>query len=190
VDKVLIMACSATKHPVPQGAEVPAWELYDGMGYRVAKKAERDGCWPADLGVWIFSAAHGLLHRNAPLTSYDQRIDPERITGDWARENTDDLLIILEEQRATDLYLWMGADYLKAFRISQILKRYPTLRIHTSQGGIGEQLSQLRGWIRGPEPEAPELPLDTPQAIPAPRTARDRLSAHLARFRAAVNPAA
>src|SRR5947209_15628331 len=74
---LLLLACSAAKHK----GRAPAIQLYDGVNYRVLRKALAEGGWPPGLVIQIISAKYGLLDGSTIIDNYDQRMSAEAARG-------------------------------------------------------------------------------------------------------------
>ena len=138
--RLLLVACSARKNPV--SGSVPAWHLYDGVAFRVLKRALRAAEWPTDLDVVILSAKYGLLAPETPIETYDEVMTPAR--GQRMKHVVHGSLLRLVESRPyRQLLVFAGRDYLQALRLSPVwLPR--TLAVEVAGGGIGEKLHWLR----------------------------------------------
>lgn len=69
---LLIVGCSQRKRSDP--GLLPAIERYDGVNFRVLRKAKREGYWPANLDVLILSTKYGLIKPETPIEDYDLRM--------------------------------------------------------------------------------------------------------------------
>ena len=69
---LLIVTCSQRKRPDP--GLLPAIERYDGVHFRVLRKARQEGHWPANLDVLIVSTKYGLLDLDTAIENYDLRM--------------------------------------------------------------------------------------------------------------------
>ena len=76
---LLIVACSQRKRSDP--GLLPAIERYDGVNFRVLRKARREGYWPENLDVLILSAKYGLLKPDTLIEDYDSRMTQERASA-------------------------------------------------------------------------------------------------------------
>jgi hypothetical protein len=61
---LLIVSCSQRKRS--ELGPLPTLERYDGVHFRVLRKARREGYWPEKLNVLIVSARYGLLELDTP----------------------------------------------------------------------------------------------------------------------------
>ena len=75
---LLIVACSQRKRVTPE--VLPALERYDGMYFRVLRKARRESYWPEKLDVLIVSAKYGLVAGDTPVAHYDVCMTREQAT--------------------------------------------------------------------------------------------------------------
>lgn len=141
--RLLLVSCSAQKNTVT--GSVPAWHLYDGVAYRVMKRALRAAEWPEDLDVVILSSKYGLIEPDAPIDAYDEIMTPER--AERMQHVVHGKLVRLIESRAyRELLVFAGQDYLRALRLSPVwLPR--RLSVEVAPGGIGKKLHRLRLWI-------------------------------------------
>ncbi|WP_454727723.1 MULTISPECIES: DUF6884 domain-containing protein [Cupriavidus] len=141
----LLIACSATKRDAVD--PLPALTRYDGPAYRVLRAGL-----PAlahRLPLRILSARYGLLAAQSPIPDYNQRMDAARAAtivreGAVAREIAADLARV----RPTDILVMGGGDYREVFVNALTRAGLPAhVRVLAVQGGIGEQLGQLRRWL-------------------------------------------
>jgi hypothetical protein len=137
------VACSQRKRSDP--GLLPAIERYDGVNFRVLRKARREGYWPENLDVLILSAKYGLIDTATPIACYEQRMTSERAIALNAR--------ILEELRSlvgrrdyNEVYIDLGRDYLPAIR--GCAEVFSGLRVIYAEGRIGERLKGLRDWLK------------------------------------------
>jgi hypothetical protein len=141
--RLLLVSCSAKKNTV--AGSVPAWHLYDGVAYRVLKRALRADEWPEDLDIVILSAKYGLIEPDAVIETYDEIMTPDRaqriqhvVHGKLAR--------LVESRPYEQLLVFAGQDYLRALRLSPIwLPR--RLIVEIAGGGIGRKLHWLRSQL-------------------------------------------
>src|SRR5215470_13512910 len=69
---LLIVTCSQRKRSDP--GLLPAFERYDGIFFRILRKALREGHWSDTLDVVIISAKYGLLELDTVIENYDLRM--------------------------------------------------------------------------------------------------------------------
>lgn len=140
-NQLLILGCSARKHPVD--GPLPALTRYDGPHYRVLRSFLRKNVWPTNLSLGVLSAEYGLIGGLAPIANYDQRMSRERaidllqpnekVIGNW----TSDL---------SQISLFLGKDYLSALPITSL--RSSGIGIYVFEGGIGTKLGKLSSFLR------------------------------------------
>jgi len=153
--RILVVGCSATKHPAAPNQLVAAWDLYDGPAYRLMKALVRDGIFPGDVGVWILSAEHGLIKRLYRITTYNRLMDMRR-AADLAEPTRARLRHVLDRNDARELYVFAGKNYRHCLRLLSLHLERPQLKIGFASGGFGVQLQQLRTWLlAGGEPQLP-----------------------------------
>lgn len=141
--RLLIVGCSARKHPAAE--PVAALRLYDGVAFRVLRRAEREGCLSPDVDIVILSARYGLLGAEALISLYEERLTPQR-AHKQAASNAERLIARLEGAFYREVFLCMGATYRMALQPYELwLPSHVELRV--SKGGIGQQLQQLKGWL-------------------------------------------
>ncbi len=140
---LLVLACSSRKSA--KAGPVRAIDLYDGVNYRVVRKAQRNGFWPAALQLVILSAKYGLLDPQAFIESYDQRMTRERALA-LQRQVGAELDAILRQQHFNEVFVNLGQCYLLAVATSQELPGLAE-RAHYATGGIGERMAQMKGWL-------------------------------------------
>jgi hypothetical protein len=140
---LLILACSQRKRPDP--GLLPAIERYDGVNFRVLKKARREGYWPSGLRVLILSAKYGLLEADEPIENYNLRM-----TRDIAGRLRDSIGIRLDEVLCEtnwqNIFVNLGGDYLPAIASASELTRFGDTVVYAS-GGIGTRMAHLRQWL-------------------------------------------
>jgi hypothetical protein len=140
---LLIIACSQRKRSDP--GLLPAIERYDGVNFRVLRKARQEGYWPENLDVLILSAKYGLIEVGTPIAYYEQRMTSKRAITLNAQ--------ILERMRSfiarggySEVYIDLGRDYLPAIR--GCAEAFSGLRVIYAKGRIGERLKGLRDWLK------------------------------------------
>lgn len=140
---LLLLACSARKAAL--SGLVRASDLYEGVNFRVVRKAKRDGFWPAGLQVAIVSAKYGLLDPEALIEHYDQRMTQVR-----ARALQPEVGAALDARLSPghfeEVFVNLGQCYLLAVAASQELPRLGA-RAHYATGGIGVRMAQMKGWL-------------------------------------------
>lgn len=148
--RLLILSCSARKQRVSGG--VAAWDLYDGVAFRVVKRAEREKRLQGDVDVLILSALHGIIPPNQLIEHYDLRM-----THEIAVRQADANCRLLREMLAgggySQVFLHLGRAYLTALQpVSSWLPESTDLVVPA--GGIGTKNAQLRQWLDHGGPQA------------------------------------
>jgi hypothetical protein len=123
-----------------------ALERYDGVNYRVVRKARRENRWPRGLDLLILSARYGLLGADAPIDDYDMAMTPAR-----ARELRADVVGQLAGRVSAggygEIFVNLGRSYLLALEGWE--RDLPeAIRVSYAMGGIGQRASQMLCWIR------------------------------------------
>jgi cytoplasmic iron level regulating protein YaaA (DUF328/UPF0246 family) len=142
---LLIVACSHRKRSDP--GLLPAIELYDGVNFRVLRRAQREGYWPKNLDVLILSAKYGLLKPNTLIEDYDLRMTLERAMALQPQVGAD-LDRYLERTSYSEVFVNLGKIYKVALDSSKRLRPLDR-RVHYATGGIGEKMSQMKKWLQG-----------------------------------------
>lgn len=140
---LLIVACSQRKRSDP--GLLPAIERYDGVSFRVLRKARREGYWPENLDVLILSAKYGLIEAATPTAYYEQRMTSKRAIALNARI-LEELRSLIGQRDYTEVYIDLGGDYLPAIR--GCAEAFSGLRVTYAEGRIGERLKGLRDWLK------------------------------------------
>jgi len=140
---LLIMACSQRKRSEP--GLLPAIERYDGVHFRVLRKAQREGYWPANLDVLIVSAKYGLLELNTAIECYDLRM-----TLKQSMQIRPLVLSILTERIKSMTYAEVFLNVGRTYQVSLEgwnagLSRDTT--VIYANGGIGQRARQMRSWL-------------------------------------------
>ena len=140
---LLILACSRRKRRVP--GSLPAIERYDGVNYRVLRKAKREGRWPRRLDVLILSAKHGLLEPGASIESYDLLMTPER-----AKQLRPAVLASMTERLSATKYEEVFLNVGKTYRLAMNgwdAEVGRETRIIYADGGIGQKAGAMLRWL-------------------------------------------
>lgn len=138
--KLLLIACSNRK--VRTKGLLPAIERYDGVTYRVIRKAMREGYFPANVDIKILSAKFGLIDAKTRIPDYDQRMDQGR-----AKQLQSQVQHELKKQCArkyAGIYIDLGKDYLIA--LDDFAFPQNTI-IKLASGKIGIRLGKLKRWL-------------------------------------------
>lgn len=144
-DYLLIMACSGRK--LPTAGLIPAIDRYDGVNFRVLKKAQREGYFPSNLDILIISAKHGLIKPETLIENYDIRMTNKRSLElrDSVSQSLDKHL---SNNQYLEIFLNLGKDYLKTISNSKNLTEFSGDLV-VGEGRIGQKMAQMKAWIRG-----------------------------------------
>ncbi|WP_432262818.1 DUF6884 domain-containing protein [Cupriavidus sp. TMH.W2] len=170
----LLIACSDTKRHDAQ--PLRAIDRYDGPAYRVLRNSL-----PVlgnRLPMRILSAQFGLISAQTCIPDYNRRMDEARaqqfLDDDKLRR---DLAADIARVRPTDILVMGGAHYRRVLTEALRDAGLPVhVRVLAVQGGIGEQLGQLRRWLHN-------------QSVTDTRDVRAAWHAHLSGGQAAHAPA-
>lgn len=142
--RLLIVSCSERKRNDPN--PLPALDRYDGVNFRVIKKAMREGRWPQNLDLLILSAEYGLTDPDQPIRPYDRRMTPQRAT-----ELADKVAGVLRRRLShityDEIFVNAGKNYLPALKILQEIDDARVVRY--AEGGIGQKMAAMKRWIEG-----------------------------------------
>jgi hypothetical protein len=139
---LMILACSARKRH-DQGT-LPALARYDGVNYRVLRKAQREKRVPDTLDVLILSAEYGILDAQDQIPNYDRLMTPTRareLQPHVARA----LAARLAAARYEEVFIVVGKTYRIALETAEGV--HDADRVIYACGGIGEQMSELKQWL-------------------------------------------
>jgi len=128
--RLLIMACGKVKKDGPG----KAINVYDGPTFRMVRKYLKTG--NNHLDVKIISAKYGLIDSKDKISPYDLLMDTEsaKIYGNVYASDFQNLAL-----RYDEVFLLGGKNYQSIVPVELDIKR--------AAGKIGEQLSQLKGWL-------------------------------------------
>jgi len=141
---LLVLGCSKRKRPEP--GLVPAIERYDGVNFRVLRKAIREGYWPSNLDMLILSAKYGLIEQDTLIKHYDLSMTFKRANTIQANASAD-LDAQLKRKSYNEVFINLGKNYMVALALSKELKTVDN-RVHYPVGGIGEKMSQMKMWLQ------------------------------------------
>ena len=140
---LLIVGCSQRKRPEP--GLLPAIERYDGVNFRVLRKAKREGYWPENLDVLIVSAKYGLLRADTPIEDYDKRMTRDRALALQPVVSAG-LDAHLVQVKYDEVFVNLGKTYLLTLTESLEMTGLRDRMIY-AVGGIGEKMSQMKQWL-------------------------------------------
>lgn len=137
---LLIIACSQRK--AVGKATGSAWDVYDGVIYRVLKKrlGPRDS-WPAWFDVLIVSGKYGVIRPDRRIQSYDQTMPKNGQPGRWAGR----LRRLVSGRDYRFIHLNLGRAYQTA--IGDVTGLFPQAAVTAAAGGIGQRAAQTAAWV-------------------------------------------
>jgi hypothetical protein len=148
---VLILSCSARKYAL--SGKVLAWNLYDGVAFRVVKRLQREGLFPGDVEILILSAQYGLICPYDKISFYDLRMTKE-LASRQAVHKSAILRTVLSNGNYREMLIIAGKTYLAALDpFAPWLQGNVTLVI--AEGDIGRKLQQLKAWLLSKDPYFP-----------------------------------
>ena len=149
--RVLILSCSARKYAL--SGKVLAWDLYDGVAFRVVKRLQHEGLFPGDVEILILSAQYGLIRPYNKISFYDLRMT-KQLASRQAMRNSAILRKVFSNGNYREMLVIAGKTYLAALDpFAAWLQDDVTLVI--AEGGIGRKLQQLKAWLLSEGPRSP-----------------------------------
>lgn len=140
---LLILGCSARKRFAK--GKVAAWDLYDGVAFRVVKRLEREGRLPENVEILILSARYGLIGKRTKIDFYDQRMTPE-LARRQANRNCAFLRRLLKKRCYQEIFVVAGRTYLAA--MTPFEAWLPSgVQLSVAGGGIGQKLRKMKSWV-------------------------------------------
>ena len=140
--RLLIISCSAKKRKT--GHTVEAWELYDGMVFRVLKKLQRENRFARNIDIAIVSAKYGLLLPAQKVKWYDLRMNPS-IAQSQKRTVVSRLKKLAKRHTYGEVCINLGKDYLPAIGDPKLWKPRRA-KLTFIEGEIGRRLHQIKKW--------------------------------------------
>lgn len=142
--RLLIISCS--KRKVRFDSPHPAFDVYDGVTYRVLKKIQRDYTWPDDLDMLILSAEFGLISPDFFITYYDREMTNRR-ADELQEDVSSSLLEFIRINGYSEVVVNLGATYFKVFENTI----WPNdLDVGLIAGRIGQKLQLMKQWVLSP----------------------------------------
>jgi cytoplasmic iron level regulating protein YaaA (DUF328/UPF0246 family) len=138
--KLLIISCSAAKRRRP-AARTPAIERYDGVFFKVLRKALRQGHprWP--IAILIISAKYGLITPDTLIPNYDIEMNA-RQAEKLASSIRAKLQQIISHTKPREILINLGQTYAKTIRDLPELQNASWVA-----GPIGKRASILKAWL-------------------------------------------
>jgi hypothetical protein len=137
---LLVISCSERKLRRPR-RPIPAIERYDGVFYRLLRKARREGILNADITIVILSARFGMLTTDSPIPYYDQSMNTDRlrVLQPSIRRGLKRLLL---KKKFDQVYVNLGRSYAPAVEpLSEIRNAV------WASGGIGQRAQLMKRWL-------------------------------------------
>ena len=142
---LLLVSCSQRKNS--DSGLLPAIERYDGVNYRVLRKAQREGYFAENLDILILSAKYGLIESDYPIEDYECKMTEGRaLTLQPEVSSSLDSHLCRKDYR--EIFINLGKTYLIAINLSVGI-RMAGQSVLYSTGGIGSKMSQMKQWLRG-----------------------------------------
>jgi cytoplasmic iron level regulating protein YaaA (DUF328/UPF0246 family) len=137
---MLIISCSAAKraHPV---TKMPAIERYDGVLFKVLRKALRENLVDGTVDILIISARYGLITPRTRIVNYDSRMTVRSAhqLGPSVRRG---IKHRMNREKPSDILINLGQAYAK------IIRDMPELRDAVwASGSIGKRAALLKSWL-------------------------------------------
>ena len=137
--RLLIISCSKRK----KNGKKRAWDVYDGIVFRMLKKMEREVGLPKDLEMLILSAKYGIIRPDQLIEEYDECITQSKIK-ELKPYIEGQLSDYLNHQLPREIFCCLGKQYLQA--IYDNLES-TEIAFSAAKGRIGEKLATTRHWV-------------------------------------------
>jgi len=141
--KLLLIACSNRK--VRAKGLLPAIERYDGVMYRVIRKAMREGYFPPNVDIKILSAQYGLIDAETRIAYYDRKIDRKRAI-ELRPQVLRDLKKAFQGSEYSEVFINLGKTYLLAINGLREMAGH-NVQIESACGGIGSKSKRMKQWL-------------------------------------------
>ncbi len=143
--RLLIIGCSARKHSVDR--KLLAWDLYDGVVFRMLKALRRKGQMPSGTDILILSAEYGIVEAETRIKHYDRKMDEAR-AKELNASNLETLKRVTLATPYREIFLCLGKTYRDS--VAPISAWAPEgTKVWAANGRIGEKLSHLKKWVIG-----------------------------------------
>lgn len=138
--RLLIISCSAAKRRSPP-ANIPAIDRYDGVFFKVLRKALREGRCQPPVEILIISAKHGLITPHTPIPNYDTKMNTRQ--ADRLRTSIrTDLQRVISKMKPSGILVNLGKAY------ADIIHDLPELQSALwAEGPIGKRAATLKCWL-------------------------------------------
>ncbi len=138
--RVLIISCSADKRRSPS-AKMPAIERYDGVFFKVLRKALREGRCQPPVAILIISAKYGLITSKTLIPNYDKKMNSrqaDRLRASIRKE----LQQRIHKIEPGGIFVNLGEAY------AGIIHDLPALQSASwAAGPIGKRAAMLKAWL-------------------------------------------
>jgi len=140
---LLIVSCSQRKRKLK--GKVKAWDLYDGVIFRMLKKIERENGLPKNLDILILSAKYGFIRPSDLIKYYDYRLKKKDIESK-RKSFVSSLRQKTKDNKIATVFVCLGKDYRKSIEGFEILFSNKA-KFSFANGGIGKKMSQVKNWL-------------------------------------------
>ena len=138
--RVLIISCSAAKRRSPS-AKMPAIERYDGVFFKVLRKALREARCQPPVAILIISAKYGLITSKTLIPNYDKKMTA-RQAGRLRASIRKELQQRVHKTEPDGILVNLGAAY------AGIIHDLPALKgASWAAGPIGKRAATLKAWL-------------------------------------------
>ena len=138
--RLLIISCSAAKRLNPR-TYIPAIERYDGVFFKVLRKALREGRCQPPVEILIISAKYGLIAPHTPIPNYDTKMNTRQsaMLRIPIRKN---LQRVINKNKPSRILVNLGKPY------ADIIRDLPELQsAFWAEGPIGKRAATLKSWL-------------------------------------------
>ncbi len=138
--KLLIISCSAAKRSGPP-SKMPAIDRYDGVFFKVLRKALRDTDHRSPLVVLIISAKYGLITPETCIANYDTKMN-SRQAATLSPQIRRGVALAVKKSKPGRILINLGKSY------ASIIRDIPELQNAVwEQGPIGKRAAALKSWL-------------------------------------------
>lgn len=137
---LIIISCSEAKRRRPL-SPAPAIDRYDGVFYKVIRKARREGRLAPGTEIVILSAKYGLLRTTSKIPFYDLRLTKAQVPRLGPRVKAE-VGRILRRRKFQRIFVNVGRDYAPLLDGITLFDN-----AEWATGSIGKRAAQLRRWI-------------------------------------------
>ena len=138
-ERLLIISCSQRK----RRQKAPAWDLYDGVAFRMLRKIEREANLSDSVEILIISSKYGLIASSQVIEYYDECLTQQR-AQDLKSDVERDLKDFLIDYKPREVFCCLGQRYRELVEETLASSGIP---YSNAVGRIGEKLAETRRWI-------------------------------------------